>query len=147
MFVNLVSLSQRREEDNTLVKYLFQRPPIDLLTGWGEAFNQGGMVVLSYDTSSYERRELGSHTTRLIVPGALQDRGAFSRDRVLPNLSDLYGCAVRRAVGLRVPHTTESRTRESSEFNRDPDHPSCRRWRKIALSPLIWAGSEATGAA
>src|SRR5262249_36832255 len=77
-----------------------------------EAFNQAGMVVLSHDTSPRQRRQLSSHPTHLIVPAALQDRAAFSRDGILPNLSDLYGCVIRRAIGPRVSHASESRTRQ-----------------------------------
>jgi hypothetical protein len=71
---------------------------------------ESGMEVFPHDTRANECSELGGRAALRVVPGTLQDRGAFTRDRVYPNLADLYRGAIRRAVWVGVPHGTESRT-------------------------------------
>jgi len=56
------------------------------------------MAVFSEDACPNERGQLGSHATARVVPGTLEDRGPFSGRWVLPDLADLYRCAIRRAV-------------------------------------------------
>jgi len=63
-------------------------------------------------TRADECGQLGSRAARRIVPGMLQDCGAFTGDGIPPNLSDLYWCAIRRAVRVGVCHVTESRTED-----------------------------------
>jgi hypothetical protein len=65
--------------------------------------------VFSHDTRANERSQLGSHAARSVVPGALQDRGAFPSDRVLPDLADFYRYAIRLAVRVGVTDASESR--------------------------------------
>src|SRR5271167_50054 len=67
------------------------------------------MAAFSHDTRADERSQLGSHAARRVVPGALQDRGAFPSDRVLPDLADFYRYAIRLAVRVGVTHASESR--------------------------------------
>jgi hypothetical protein len=51
-------------------------------------------------------------------PGTSRDCGAFTGDGVLPDLADLYRCAIRRAVRVRVSHAIESRTEDVWSVNR-----------------------------
>ena len=80
----------------------------------GEALDLSGMAVLPNDTRAASRGHLGGHAARLVLPGKLNDRGAFAGYGVLPDLAHLYRCAVRRTVRLRVPHASNSRTRLSN---------------------------------
>ena len=84
----------------------------------GEALDQSGMEVFPHDTRANECSEFGGRAALRVVPGTLQDRGAFTGDGVYPNLADLYRGAIRRAVWVGVPHGTESRIVDIWSANR-----------------------------
>src|SRR5215469_4697783 len=67
------------------------------------------MAVFSHDTRTDKRGQLGGGAACGIVPGALQDRGAFPGDGVFPYLANFYWCAIWRTVRVWVRHATESR--------------------------------------
>jgi hypothetical protein len=69
--------------------------------------DQSGMAVLSNDPRPNERGQLGGRAARRVVPGTLQDRGAFPGDGVLPDLPDSYRGAIRRAVRVGVRHAND----------------------------------------
>jgi len=64
----------------------------------GEALDLSGMAVFPHDTRADERGQLRGPAACRVVPGKLQDCGAFPGDGVLPDLAQLYRCAIRRAV-------------------------------------------------
>jgi hypothetical protein len=72
----------------------------------GELLEKSGMAMFPHDTRPNERGQLGGRAARRIVPGTLQNRGAFPGDGVLPDLADFYRCAIRRAVLFGVRHGT-----------------------------------------
>lgn len=109
------------------------------------------MIVFPYHTRPDERSQLRGRAACRVVPGALENRGAFPSDGVLPDLTDLYRSEIRWAVGVGVRHATESHiigVQSSGEADGgpyDPQRSSARsaqaaiRSRSLLVSTeLIW---------
>src|SRR5262249_25381868 len=79
---------------------------VQLALEHGEALDKGGMPVFPHDTRPNESGQLGGRSARRIVPGTLQNRGAFPGHRVFPYLANFYRCAIRRAMRVGVRHAT-----------------------------------------
>jgi hypothetical protein len=65
--------------------------------------------VFPHDTRAKQRGQFAGCAACRVVPRALQDRGAFSGDGVLPYLANFYRRAIRRAVRVGVRYATHSR--------------------------------------
>src|SRR5215472_2824990 len=92
----------------------------------GELLYKGGMAVFADDTRPNESGQLGGRAACRIVPGALQDRGAFPGDGVFPYLANFYRGAIRRAVRVGVRHATESRIVDVKSAKQFEFFPVCR---------------------
>src|SRR5262249_11480827 len=85
----------------------------------GEALDKDGMPVFPGDTRPNQRGQLGGRAARRIVPRTLQERSALPGDRILPDLTDLYGSVIWRALWVGVPHATELRIPDVSSAIRE----------------------------
>ena len=64
------------------------------------------MAVFADDTRPNESSQLGGRAACRVVPGALQDHGAFPGDGVFPYFANFYRCAIGGAVRVGVRHAT-----------------------------------------
>ena len=62
------------------------------------------MAVFADDTRPNESSQLGGRAACRVVPGALQDHGAFPGDGVFPYFANFYRCAIGGAVRVGVRH-------------------------------------------
>src|SRR5678815_5326852 len=86
------------------------------------------MAVFPHDTRADKCGQLGGRAACRVVPGTLQDRGAFTSDGVYPDLAHFYRCAIRGAVRVGVSHATESRTEDVWSAIRKWSGPLSRDW-------------------